>query len=261
MMCSKQGSRTLYRIFVAERYLRMKPIIGTAGWSIPSKDAERFPRDGTTLERYSQVFGGVEVNSSFYRSHRPSTWERWAASVPSEFRFAVKVPRTITHQANLIDTDALMTQFVSEVGELGTKLAILLVQLPPKLFFETPIAERFFMQLHETIDVAVVCEPRNPSWFTNEADATLRKLQVARVAADPALLPIAAMPGGWLGLAYWRLHGSPTIYRSPYGNKALNSYAAMIQHKLNKLSNVWCIFDNTAAFAATNNALSLAGKL
>ncbi len=75
--------------------------IGTAGWSIPKEHAAAFPAEGSHLQRYAQVFGAVEINSSFYRPHRRTTYERWAASVPEAFRFAVKVPKTITHEHRL----------------------------------------------------------------------------------------------------------------------------------------------------------------
>ena len=86
----------------------MNAIIGTAGWSIARADAASFPSEGTSLERYSRVFSGVEVNSSFHRPHRASTWSKWGASVPEKFRFAVKIPKAITHDAKLVEIDALV---------------------------------------------------------------------------------------------------------------------------------------------------------
>lgn len=62
-----------------ERFL---PIIATAAWSIPKPVADRFPKEGSGLERYAAVFKGVEINSTFYRRHRSTTFERWAAAVP-----------------------------------------------------------------------------------------------------------------------------------------------------------------------------------
>lgn len=239
----------------------MNIIVGTAGWSIARAHAERFRSEGTALERYSKVFKGVEVNSSFYRPHRASTWERWAAGVPADFRFAVKIPRTITHDAKLIDANALTAKFVAEVGHLREKLGALLVQLPPNLSFERSIAERFFAHLQDTIDVAVVCEPRHRSWFTEEADAILKTLKVSRAAADPALVPVSAQPGGWLGVAYWRLHGSPAMYRSAYSDDALTQYAALVRRSSQRARTSWCMFDNTAASAATLDALALIEKL
>jgi uncharacterized protein YecE (DUF72 family) len=72
--------------------------VGVAGWSISKEHAARFPVEGSHLERYAQVFNAVEINSSFYRPHRPQTYAPWAASVPDGFRFAVKMPREITHR-------------------------------------------------------------------------------------------------------------------------------------------------------------------
>lgn len=239
----------------------MDVVIGTAGWSIAREHVSAFPAEGTALERYAQVFNGVEVNSSFYRSHRVSTWAKWAASVPAHFRFAVKVPKTITHQEKLVDVDPLIAQFAQEVAALGAKLAVLLVQLPPRLGFDASIAEDFFMKLQAAIDAEVVCEPRNASWFTDEVDAMLVRLRVARVAADPMLVPEAGVPGGWLGLAYWRLHGSPTMYHSSYSEAAIARYAQRLRAGIDGGVDPWCIFDNTAAFAATANALSLIATL
>ena len=94
--------------------------IGCAGWTIPAAHAGRFPESGSHLHRYAQVFGAVEINSSFYRAHRPATYARWAASVPEDFRFAVKMPRAISHQARLADCAAAMQAFLGEVHQLGT---------------------------------------------------------------------------------------------------------------------------------------------
>jgi uncharacterized protein YecE (DUF72 family) len=239
----------------------MDTVIGTAGWSIAGKDAAAFPADGTSLQRYAEVFRGVEINSSFHRSHRAATWANWAASVPEGFRFAVKLPKTITHQARLVECADLVSRFAEEVKPLAEKLKVLLVQLPPKLGFDRAIAERFFAQLRGTGDAAIACEPRNPGWFEPEANALLEAMRVARVAADPALGPAAAVPGGWRGLAYWRLHGSPRMYWSAYDETALDLYADRIRAATAAGSEAWCMFDNTAGSEATGNALSLQARL
>jgi uncharacterized protein YecE (DUF72 family) len=76
-------------------------------------------------------FSCAEINSSFHRPHRASTWEKWRDSVPSDFRFSVKLPKTVTHVARLVGTEELIAAFLGEAGLLGEKLAVLLVQLPP----------------------------------------------------------------------------------------------------------------------------------
>jgi uncharacterized protein YecE (DUF72 family) len=232
--------------------------IGTAGWSVPKRYADDFPPDGSHLERYAQRLNAVEINSSFYRPHRRTTYERWAASVPDGFRFAVKVPKAITHEHRLADCDDLIARFLSESGGLGPKLAVLLVQLPPKLAYDGAVAGNVFAHLRQSCDASVVCEPRHPSWFTPEVEDALSDLEIARVAADPEPVPGASNPGGWSGLTYYRMHGSPRIYYSDYESDALIDLDRRLTDR-SALGPVWCIFDNTAAFAALGNALTLRG--
>ena len=235
----------------------MTIVIGTAGWSIPSRDAAPFPTEGSALERYATRFNGAEINSSFYRPHRRSTWERWAASVPDHFRFSVKAPKAITHERKLADCADLIAAHLEEVSALGAKLAVHLVQLPPSLAFDGPVAERFFACLRGGTQAQIVCEPRHASWFGPDAGKLLERHQVGRVAADPARVPEAAIAGGWRGITYLRLHGSPVIYRSSYEDPALEAYAAAIRAAP---GDAWCIFDNTLG-GATSNALDLLEKL
>jgi uncharacterized protein YecE (DUF72 family) len=236
---------------------RGRAIVGTAGWSIPRADAPSFAAEGTSLQRYARRFAGVEVNSSFHRPHRRSTWQRWADSVPPDFRFAAKVPKTITHQRKLVECADVLDAFMDEVGGLGDKLAVLLVQLPPKLAFAADLATGFFTDLATRTPVRIACEPRHPSWFDAKADALLTGLRVARVTADPACVAAAGMPGGWQGFAYYRLHGSPQMYRSSYDSERLEAYARSITVGVEGGRDAWCMFDNTASSVATANALDL----
>jgi uncharacterized protein YecE (DUF72 family) len=234
----------------------LKARFGTAGWSIPAASAAMFPGDGTHLERYAAVMDCVEINSSFYRPHRVQTYERWAASTPASFRFAVKLPKAITHEARLKEADARLAQFVADASGLGDKWAVALVQLPPSLAFDAGVAGAFFARLREAFNGAIVCEPRHRSWFTPEAEQALLDSQVARAAADPARFPAAAEPGGWLGLRYYRWHGSPRTYWSAYDEAWLRERAQALQ-ALPARAQAWCVFDNTAAGAALPNALQL----
>ena len=85
--------------------------VGTAGWSLPREAQPHFPAEGTHLTRYAARLPAAEINSSFYRPHRPATYAKWAASVPPGFRFAVKVPRVITHERRLADAGTLAAHF------------------------------------------------------------------------------------------------------------------------------------------------------
>ncbi|WP_404286623.1 DUF72 domain-containing protein [Microvirga sp. RSM25] len=230
--------------------------IGTAAWSIPKEHAARFPAAGSHLERYAAVLNAVEINSSFYRPLRTATYERWATSVPEDFRFAVKIPKAITDERRLKDIDDLLDRFLSEVGGLGPKLGTLLVQLPPSLSFQDGIADRFLSGLRGRVPGSIACEPRHPSWFTPQVDTLLDMLRIARVAADPAPVPGADEPGDWRGQSYYRLHGSPRIYYSAYSAGYLAVISEVLARDLAAGIETWCIFDNTAAFAATGDALT-----
>jgi uncharacterized protein YecE (DUF72 family) len=234
--------------------------IGTAGWSVPSRYGAEFPTSGSHLERYAQRLNAVEINSSFYRSHQRKTYQRWAASVPAGFRFAVKVPKAMTHERRLDDCGALLERFVAEVSGLGDRLGVLLVQLPLKLAFEKRVTNRFFRDLRQRIEVAVACEPRHASWFTPEINDWLAERCIARVAADPAPVSRAGEPGGWNGLAYYRWHGSPRTYYSDYDDAALAALGKRLDAQRQRGIPAWCILDNTASGVALGNALALTAR-
>jgi uncharacterized protein YecE (DUF72 family) len=233
--------------------------IGTAGWNVPSLYLDQVPPGGSHLERYAGRLNAVEINSSFYRPHRRATYQRWAQSVPDDFRFSVKVPKAITHDAGLADCGALLDRFVDEVTGLGRKLGVLLVQLPPKSALTRRTANGFFRDLRARIDADIALEPRHASWFAPGVSDWLAERGIARVAADPAPVEGAGTPGGESEFAYYRWHGSPRIYYSEYGAAALATLKQRLEE--NRARKIWCIFDNTAAGAALGNALALARSL
>jgi uncharacterized protein YecE (DUF72 family) len=225
--------------------------IGTAGWSVPHRDG------GSHLQRYARCFSAVEINTSFYRPHRMGTYHRWAASVPADFQFSVKVPRAITHDSALRGCRDEIARFSGEVGALGAKLSVVLVQLPPSLEFEQRVAAEFFARLRDAIPAHIVCEPRHSSWFDAGVDRRLTRWGIARAGADPSADERGASPAGDLSVVYFRLHGSPRMYYSSYDAQFLERQHALALNHLDAGRAVWCIFDNTAAFAAWDNALEL----
>ncbi|MEP6484905.1 MAG: DUF72 domain-containing protein [Rudaea sp.] len=231
--------------------------IGCAGWSLPKSFSAAFPRDGSHLERYSSVFDCVEINSSFYRSHMPQTYARWSASVPARFRFSVKLPRAITHEARLKSPGKLLDRFFGEVEPLGKKLGCVLVQLPPSLAFDRAVVHRALKAIRARTDKSIVVEPRHATWFATDANEMLTEYAIGRVAADPAMVPLAAQPGGDPAFVYFRWHGSPKIYYSNYDAARLRSLAKDLRNAQKSAREVWCVFDNTTLGFATGNALEL----
>lgn len=230
--------------------------LGCAGWSLPKASADQFDASGTQLERYASRFNAVEINSTFYKSHRQSTYSRWAKSVPDDFQFSIKVPKEITHQKKLNNVKDELVAFLADVEALGSKLGTFLVQLPPSLEYDSDTVANFFETFRAHSSRGIVCEPRHKSWFIDLVSVQFEKFHVARVAADPGVIPEAAEPGGWNQLVYYRLHGSPRKYYSSYDA----DYLASLSQKLRldaKTKKVWCIFDNTASGAAIENATAV----
>ncbi|TWC78560.1 uncharacterized protein YecE (DUF72 family) [Rhizobium sp. SJZ105] len=225
------------------------PVIATAGWSIPKTVAHRFPETGSGLSRYATVFNGVEINSTFYRHHRPTTFERWANSVPDDFRFAVKLPREITHERRLRGIGQVFKAFVGELAALDGKLGPLLCQLPPNLAFDVSDAEAAFDTMRQTFPGMLVLEPRHTSWATHSAQEVLQRYAIDRVLADPA--PVWPASDFSEPPKYVRLHGAPRIYYSDYSAGEILSFRKRLS------AESWCVFDNSASGAAIKNALAM----
>lgn len=232
------------------------PLIACAGWNQVSGRLPFSEMVGSQLERYASVLPAVEINSSFYRPHRQTTYERWAASVPPAFRFSVKLPRTITHTIRLAHTDAELAKFEDETAGLAEKLGCVLVQLPPSLQFDMGIAQSFFEEVRRTFSCMIACEARHPTWFGANATAMLTAHAVTRVIADPAKGQIEPHQST-TSTTYMRLHGSPAIYRSSYSDAYLAQVADDLAAQAHSGQPAWVIFDNAASGAALPNALAV----
>ena len=229
------------------------PIIATAAWSIPKHVAGRFPEEGSGLARYAAVFKGVEINSTFYRRHRATTFERWSASVPDDFRFAVKLPREITHGLRLKNIDALFRTFLDDISPLDGKLGPLLCQLPPSLAFDAGSAEAALAAMRTAHAGPIVIEARHKSWASGQAMALLDRHRINRVLADPA--PVWQIRDFPEPPRYVRLHGKPEIYYSSYSDEDIRAFRELLA------PDSWCVFDNTASGAAAENALTMLDQL
>ncbi|MEO5726005.1 MAG: DUF72 domain-containing protein [Byssovorax sp.] len=244
--------------------------IGVAGWSLPSPSYEpkpgfaprlpldRFGEEGSALERYSRAYAAVEINSTFYRMHKPETFARWAQAVPPGFRFSVKLAKEITHTLGLATPKEPLERFFAPVRELGATMGPLLIQLPPSRAFETRRAAAFFRALRDLYEGPAVLEARHETWFEPPVTRLLAEHDIPRVIADPCTVPIE--PGPEDRLVYYRLHGSPRVYWSGYSEEYLDELAVKIA-SLRARAEVWCIFDNTAAGFAQLDALGLIDRL
>lgn len=225
------------------------PIIATAAWSIPKKVADRFAKEGSGLTRYASVFDGVEINPTFYRRHKTSTFARWVDAVPDSFRFSVKIPKEISHTRAMKDIAEPFETFLDDIAPLGEKRGPLLCQLPPSLAFDVDVLETAFKTMRNADDGPFVIEVRHKSWASTEALDLLKTYTIDRVLADPA--PVWPAEDFETPPKYVRLHGKPKIYYSSYTDDEIKSFSNLLA------SDSWCVFDNTASGAAIDNALTM----
>lgn len=228
--------------------------VGTAAWSIPKISADSFPSEGSHLERYAQVLNAVEINSSFYKDHLPKTYKRWADVTPANFKFSVKLNKRFTHECDLkIDTEDLIKN-LDGVSALSGKWGVLLMQFAAGQKFDLSDMRKFYRTIRTIYQGPIALEARNMGWMKKEAIELMREFNISKVSADPekCLVEVASE------LAYYRLHGSPEIYKSNYDENYLDD---LYKNDLKKLSgDIWCIFDNTTFGYATNNAVTIMQK-
>jgi uncharacterized protein YecE (DUF72 family) len=159
--------------------------IGTSGYDYPewrgSFYPERMPA-AKMLPFYAEHFRTVEINATFYRMPIERILAGWAALTPSSFKFTLKAPRRITHEARLIGREPLVKAFCTAAKTLGDRLGVLLFQLPPSLPKNVEVLDTFLA--HVPPDLRAAFEFRHDSWHAEDVFKRLRASNVALCIAD-----------------------------------------------------------------------------
>ena len=230
--------------------------IGTSGWHYDHWRGNFYPeklKKSGWLEFYSDHFGTVELNSSFYRLPSESAFSNWRDSSPGGFLFAVKVSRFITHIKRLRDSEEPLDTFVSRAGILSGKLGPLLYQLPPSMHRNDEVLAAFLAILPQ--EMKHVIEFRHQSWFDEGVFAILRRYNAGFCVFDmPNLVcPLVATAD----FAYIRFHGSLSLYSSDYTDEELAGWAKGITSLATNLKEVYIYFNNDVGGFAIENARTL----
>jgi len=160
-------------------------LIGTSGYNYPEWKGSFYPADlaaAKMLPYYAARFPTVEINYTFYRMPTEKILAGWTTQVPPEFRFTLKAPRRITHDAKLSSCEELTSAFCRVAGTLGSQLGALLFQLPPTLKKDVPRLDAFLASLPPKAPAAF--EFRHASWFDQEVYSRLRAHGQALCVAD-----------------------------------------------------------------------------
>ena len=228
--------------------------IGTSGWNYDHWKGVFYTEDcprSKWLEFYARRFISVEVNSTFYRSMKPKTFENWWKRTPDGFLWAVKASRYITHIRRLKDIEEPLKRFLGPLELLREKLGPILFQLPPTLAFDREAFEKFCSCLPD--DGLYVIEARHPSWLGENVLSLLKQHNIAWCISDTAgRYPYReAVTSDFI---YIRLHGSRKLYASEYSEDELKTWAGKIR-QWNRDTYVY--FDNDFMGYAPKNAMRL----
>ena len=166
------------------------------------------------LSYYSRVFNAVEIDSTFYGIPRPESVRRWAASTPQDFRFCLKVPRQLTHEAGLVGIQGELLKFIDTVQLLGEKLGVLLFQFPPSFGPDRlPALLACLAGLPRNLRYAV--EIRNPAWYTPDNQVPPDQPPVSQESASLTGEPALAQALRPLGVC-WAATEYPDLPRRIY---------------------------------------------
>ena len=236
--------------------MKHKLYIGCSGFTNRDWKGFFFPEELPSKEQlnfYSTQFNSVEINSSFYRRPRLQTLQNWYERTGEDFKFFIKIPKTITHIKRLKATAAETADFCSHVHEgIREKLAGFLFQLPPSFHY----SEEHVEQVIETVDSGFlnVVEFRHKSWWNDEILEALKDKNIVFSGVSfPKDLPNDLIINNDKS-AYYRLHGVPVLFKSEYSEEELEKLATEIKKARQE---VFVFFNNTWGTAALTNALYL----
>lgn len=260
--------------------------IGLSGWQYDSWRGDFYPAGVPKrrwLEYTAERFPTVEVNGSFYSLQRPERYRAWRASAPTDFRFALKGGRYVTHMLRLRHVEtAVANFFASGPLELGATLGPVLWQLPEALLPTPEVLDGFLALLPRTHGEAAALAARHDdkvagpalrdedpaatlhhaleirsAGLTDDHVEVLRRHRTALVDSHAGDFPRLRVDTG-APIAYLRLHGAPRTYHDGYSPQALGRWATTVLEHDDAGRDTFVYFDNDAEQHAPWDALALA---
>jgi uncharacterized protein YecE (DUF72 family) len=214
--------------------------VGTSGYNYPEWRGSFYPEKLATakmLPFYAERLATVEINYTFYRSPNPSILAGWSRQTPPHFRLTLKAPRRITHDARLRDCAESLQYFLSTAGTLGSKLGMLLFQLPPFLRKDLAVLDAFLEAFPAGVRAAF--EFRHASWLSDEVFERLRARNLALCIADSEKMTTPVeVTSAW---GYFRLRDEG------YTPSDIEQWARTIREKTARCSDVYVYFKHEQA--------------
>lgn len=202
---------------------------------------------------YNQRFKTLELNVTFYRFPQLSFLENWYNKSPEVFSFSVKAPRAITHYKQFIETKQMVDDFYGTSREgLKDKLGCVLFQMPPRMAYKEEKLERIISNLDASFNN--VLEFRHESWWNAEVYNTLSKHNITFCGMSHPTLPDDIIQN--TKTLYYRFHGVPYLYASPYELPALTKFADEVEAN-KQTQTAYVYFNNDIGASAIKNAAEM----
>ena len=216
--------------------------IGCTGWSYKGWVGPFYPKTMPStdyLKHYSKTFDITEINSTFYKIPLPYATKKWFDNTQENFIFTAKMPKQITHDARL-RPGPYLDSFLNSIKPLGSKMKILVIQLPPSFSFTEAEKNLDKMVNHLPENYRYAVEGRHPSWFTDPSYQFLsdRKLCLVWNEVQGVLNPARATTD----FVYLRLIGDRSIPEDKFGTiqkdqkESIHKWAQRLDEIKNKVS-------------------------
>jgi uncharacterized protein YecE (DUF72 family) len=239
--------------------------IGTSGWAYKHWIGRFYPIDlkpDDYLSFYAQEFNTVEINYSFYKLPSEESYINWFQEVGSDFIFAVKGSRYLTHMKKLKDSRDPWQKICDTASCLDRKLGPILMQFPERWKKNTERLHEF-LEITKAIDTTenkaggarLAFEFRDESWFCKEVYDVLEKFGAALCIADS--LKFIRKDVVTTDFTYIRYHGRTPIYAANYSKSELRAESKKIQKFLDNDIDVYAYFNNDGEAYAIENARQL----
>ncbi|MBB6107287.1 Uncharacterized conserved protein YecE, DUF72 family [Mucilaginibacter lappiensis] len=227
--------------------------IGCSGFHYKDWKGRFYPADlpqRKWFDYYCEHFKTLELNVTFYRFPQLSFLQNWYGKSPADFRFAVKAPRAITHYKKFNDTAELITSFYDTINQgLQEKLGPVLFQLPPSFTYDDEKLDRIISSLNHSFKN--VLEFRHVSWWNKSVYERLAKHNITFCDMSHPSLPDDVIQN--TPIVYYRFHGVPVLYRSPYSIDFLEKIINTVKQNPDTREG-WFYFNNDFDAVGVGNA-------
>ena len=241
--------------------MQLTILFGTSGWSYQEWVGAFYPNNRVSkLPFYARIFESVEVDSSFYRPPSKSMIAGWARATGPDFKFSLKIPKSITHDRRLAGVEKAILDFIQLVGPLekAGKLGCLLIQLAPSFAFkEKQSIESFFGLLPRHLHFAV--EFRHESWNRQETWDLLEEFNIANTITDSPLefLSKVVITATTHSFVRWHGHGKSVWYNYRYSENELRPWLGKLNQIESQVPVTYAYFNNHYGGNAPWNLLQL----